>query len=58
MLTKKEQKEVKELKEKIYWLEHDEDRVGTFNPRLVSLYRRMQELYRKQEGEVKNGTKR
>jgi len=47
-LTNKEKKRVAELTQEIYDLEHN-GRPYTFQPKLIPLYREMQELFGKQE---------
>jgi len=48
MLTETEKKRVAELHEEIHELEH-RGKQGTFQPKLIPLYKEMKELYKKQE---------
>lgn len=48
MLNEQEKQEVIDLKEEIFRLEHNPSKAGQFEPNLIPLYRRMQELYKKQ----------
>ena len=49
MLTRRDKREIAKLTEEIFRLEHNPKKIGQFEPNLIPLYKRMQELYRKDE---------